>query len=176
MVALTSDMTLPTKASVFWGFGSAMSAIERERVYRRHTDNAAAHELYLQGRASSVSYTEANLRAAVASFEQALAIDPSYPLARAGLATALARFSTSFAPEADAARWASRAAYESARATLCEGRDAVACAQSLAAPAIRRAGRRVSRPAHAGGGSRRAPWRIRLPRCPEPGILYIQGA
>jgi len=93
-----------------------MSAIERERVYRRYTDNAAAYELYLQGRAGLLNYTEATNRAATASFEQALAIDPSYALARAGLAAALARFSTSFAPEADAVRWASRAADEARRA------------------------------------------------------------
>ena len=53
--------------------------------------------VYLKGRSLLVNYTETNMREAVASFEQALAIDTDYALARSALATACAWFSVRYA-------------------------------------------------------------------------------
>ena len=51
---------------------------DRARLHTRYTDNAAAYDLYLRGRSLLVNYTEANMRAAITQFEQALALDPKY--------------------------------------------------------------------------------------------------
>ena len=82
---------------------------ERARVRRRYTDNAEAYDLYLRGRASFVNYTERGMKAAIGDFERALAIDPDYALARAGLAIASAWFSIRYAYETEAHEWGARA-------------------------------------------------------------------
>ncbi len=76
-----------------------LTEAERARVRRRYTDNAEAYDLYLRGRASFVNYTEPGMKAAIGDFERALAIDPDYALARAGLAIASAWFSIRYAYE-----------------------------------------------------------------------------
>jgi hypothetical protein len=82
---------------------------DRARVRRRYTDNAEAYDLYLRGRASFVNYTENSMKAAIGDFERALAIDPDYALARAGLAIASAWFSIRYAYETEASEWGARA-------------------------------------------------------------------
>ncbi len=86
-----------------------LTADQRERVRRRYTDNAQAYDLYLRGRASFVNYTEQSMKAAIADFERALALDPDYALARAGLAIASAWFSIRYAYETEASAWGARA-------------------------------------------------------------------
>ena len=110
-----------------------LTAAERERVRRRYTDNAAAYDLYLRGRASFVNYTEKGMKAAIEDFERAIAIDPDYALARAGLATASAWFSIRYAYENEANEWGARAEREAKAAlaadpSLAEGTLAVASA------------------------------------------------
>jgi protein kinase/serine/threonine-protein kinase len=90
---------------------------ERDRLRTRYTAKAGAYEQYLKGRASLLNYTEAGMTEAIAAFERAIAIDPDYALARAGLAVAAAWFSIRFAYEADAVQWGRRADGE-ARAAL----------------------------------------------------------
>ena len=97
----------------------ALSPPERARLHARYSENPAAYDLYLRGRAQFVNYTEAGMREAIASFEQALAIDPNYALARAGLATAVAWFSVRYAYVQDALAWGQRAD-EQARAALAQ--------------------------------------------------------
>src|SRR5262249_32969271 len=58
-----------------------LSPPERARLHVRYTQNAAAYDLYLRGRALLVNYTEANMREAMKYFEQALALDQDYALA-----------------------------------------------------------------------------------------------
>jgi hypothetical protein len=71
----------------------------------------------MRGRASFVNYTEKGMRTAIRDFERALAIDPDYALARAGLAIASAWFSIRYAYEAEANEWGGRAERD-ARAAL----------------------------------------------------------
>ena len=59
------------------------------------------------------------MRAAITYFEQALALDPKYALARSGIATACAWFSVRYAHAAEADAWAKRADAE-ARLALQE--------------------------------------------------------
>jgi serine/threonine-protein kinase len=93
-----------------------MSAAERERVYRRYTDNAAAYEWYLRGRSELARITEPSTRAAVAAFERALALDSDYALARAGIAMASSDMHLRFATGPEVAVWGERAKQEATRA------------------------------------------------------------
>jgi len=93
-----------------------LSPPERARLHVRYTENPRAYDLYLRGRALLVTYTEAKMRDAIGYFEQALALDEQYALARAGLATAAAWFSVRYAYEAEARSWGERADREARRA------------------------------------------------------------
>ena len=90
---------------------------ERDRLRRHYTDKVDAYEQYLKGRASLLNYTEAGMKEAIAAFERAVAIDPEYALARAGLAVATAWFSIRYAYQTEAFQWGARADSE-ARAAL----------------------------------------------------------
>ena len=94
-----------------------LSAVDRERLKRRYTENAEAYDLYVRGRASLVNYTEAEMKTAIEAFERALTLDSGYALARAGLSIASAWFSIRYAYETDAFTWGQRADRE-ARAAL----------------------------------------------------------
>jgi serine/threonine protein kinase/tetratricopeptide (TPR) repeat protein len=59
---------------------------EKEKIVKRHTENLEAYNLYLQGRYFWNKRTPAGLRKSVEYFEQAIAKDPIYALAYAGLA------------------------------------------------------------------------------------------
>ena len=59
---------------------------EQQRLLtKRYTDNNEAYELYLKGRYFSHNPTEANLRKSIEYFQQAVARDPNYALAYAGI-------------------------------------------------------------------------------------------
>ena len=93
-----------------------LSPPERARLHVRYTENPRAYDLYLRGRALLVTYTEAKMRDAIGYFEQALALDEHYALARAGLATSAAWFSVRYAYDAEARSWGERADREARRA------------------------------------------------------------
>ena len=59
---------------------------ERERLKRRHTDDADAREFYMKGRYYSNKFTLEGFNKAVESFNRALELDPEYALAYAGMA------------------------------------------------------------------------------------------
>ena len=63
---------------------------ERVRVAKHYTDDPQAHELYLQGRFNLNKFTQAGTKLARQYFEQAIAKDPRYALAYAGLAESYA--------------------------------------------------------------------------------------
>jgi DNA-binding winged helix-turn-helix (wHTH) protein/TolB-like protein len=89
-----------------------VAAAEQERLRRRYTDNAAAFEDYLRGRAQLVRYTPESTLGAIAAFESALRRDPGYGLARAGLAMACADMYLRFAPSKEVEQWGQRAEAE----------------------------------------------------------------
>jgi DNA-binding winged helix-turn-helix (wHTH) protein/TolB-like protein/Flp pilus assembly protein TadD len=61
---------------------------ERARLTRRHTENVEAYQLYLRGRYFLSRRRPDALHRAVEHFRQAIALDPNYSLAHAGLADA----------------------------------------------------------------------------------------
>ncbi len=61
---------------------------EKAAVLKRYTDNTEAYQLYLRGRFEWNKRTGAALKASIRFFEQAIAQDPDYALAYAGLADA----------------------------------------------------------------------------------------
>jgi TolB-like protein/DNA-binding winged helix-turn-helix (wHTH) protein len=108
-----------------------MSNAERERFYRRYTRNGAAYERYLMGRARLRGLTEHGAVQAVAEFEAARELDPSYALAYAGLATAAAQIRVRFGSQKGYAVWDARARQEARRALeldadLAEAHEALA--------------------------------------------------
>ena len=65
-----------------------LAAADRQRLARRETVNAEAYRLYTKGRYFWKRRTRRDLETSINYFEQAIAIDPNYPLAHAGLADA----------------------------------------------------------------------------------------
>jgi TolB-like protein/Tfp pilus assembly protein PilF len=66
---------------------------EQAAVCKRHTENPDAHQLYLKGRFHAASFTAEGFNKAVDYLNQAIAEDPNYALAYAGLADAYYRAS-----------------------------------------------------------------------------------
>lgn len=64
---------------------------DRQRLTRRHTDNAEVYELYLKGRFHLFRLTPPEMQTGIAYFEQAIALDPDYAQAYTGLASGLFR-------------------------------------------------------------------------------------
>jgi TolB-like protein len=62
-----------------------LTGSEKTAIAKRPTENPEAHELYLKGRFFWNKRTGADLRTAIEYFNQALAKDPNYALAYAGL-------------------------------------------------------------------------------------------
>jgi eukaryotic-like serine/threonine-protein kinase len=59
---------------------------EKKRLIRRHTEDAEAYRLYLQGRHHWNRWTEEGFYKAIGYFQQAVEKDPSYALAHTGVA------------------------------------------------------------------------------------------
>jgi serine/threonine protein kinase/Tfp pilus assembly protein PilF len=59
---------------------------QKQRLFKRYTENAEAYQAYLRGRYYWNQRTPKGLRKAMENFEQAIALDESYALAYAGLA------------------------------------------------------------------------------------------
>jgi serine/threonine-protein kinase len=62
---------------------------ERAAVLKRYIDNAEAYELFLKGRYHSYKYSAQGWQRAIEFFEKAIALQPDYAQAYAGIATAL---------------------------------------------------------------------------------------
>ncbi|HJT88890.1 MAG TPA: protein kinase [Bryobacteraceae bacterium] len=67
-----------------------LSGADKERLNRQATEDAAAYQLYLQGRYQWNKQTLDGLQQSISYFNQAIAQDPRYALAYAGLADAYA--------------------------------------------------------------------------------------
>jgi TolB-like protein/Flp pilus assembly protein TadD len=80
-----------------------LTSEEARGLTRRDTDNTQAYELYLKGRYFRSKRTADGLTKAVEHFEQAVALDPAYALAHAGLADSFAAWSNfTIVPSKDA--------------------------------------------------------------------------
>ena len=69
-----------------------LTSHERKRLTKRYTQNTEAYQLYLKGRYHWNRRTEEGLKKGIQYFEQAIAKDPGYALAYAGLADCNALF------------------------------------------------------------------------------------
>jgi hypothetical protein len=65
----------------------SLTGERRQRLARRHTGNAEAHQLYLKGVFFRNQMTEKGLKKSIEYFQKAIELDPSYALAYAGLAS-----------------------------------------------------------------------------------------
>ncbi|TLZ41537.1 MAG: hypothetical protein E6K32_09445 [Gammaproteobacteria bacterium] len=93
-----------------------VTSAERAQLTHRYTSNALAYESYLRGRAELLRYTQEGTLAAIKSFDAAARIDPRYPLAHAGLASASAQMHLRFAADDEVALWSARAQREASLA------------------------------------------------------------
>jgi adenylate cyclase len=89
-----------------------ISDSERKRLSRHYTNNTAAYELNLLGRSQLLRYDKEGTLAAIDSFEKALALDPGYALAQAGLAMACADMHLRYASSSEVKMWGERAEKE----------------------------------------------------------------
>ena len=63
-----------------------LSSDEQKRVTKNYTDNVEAYQLYLKGRFESNKVTPDGMKKGIEYFNRAIAVDPTYALAYAGLA------------------------------------------------------------------------------------------
>ncbi|HEX6623721.1 MAG TPA: tetratricopeptide repeat protein, partial [Pyrinomonadaceae bacterium] len=63
-----------------------LSGDERERLAKRGTDNPEAYDAYMRGRYHWNTFSEDGLAKALVSYSRAVALDPDYALAHAGIA------------------------------------------------------------------------------------------
>jgi TolB-like protein len=89
---------------------------QRARLSRRFTTNPIAYEHYLRGRAAILLLTQPATRQAIEEFDAAIRSDPSYALARAGLANAAAQMRIRFASKNEIPALAARAKHEAEEA------------------------------------------------------------
>jgi len=95
---------------------------QQQRFAKRDTDNAAAYRLFLEGRYHSRRLTIDGLKRGIELMNKAIALDPTYALAHAGLADAYADASSVYLPASEAMPRARAAAEHALRldATLAE--------------------------------------------------------
>jgi TolB-like protein/DNA-binding winged helix-turn-helix (wHTH) protein/Flp pilus assembly protein TadD len=89
-------------------------------IARRQTQNPQAYDLYLKGREQWMQFLPTSVDDAVAYYEQAVALDPDYGLAWAGMAHALATSTVTIGATRDAVLPRARAALDRALATAPE--------------------------------------------------------
>jgi TolB-like protein/Flp pilus assembly protein TadD len=80
--ALQDDITL----AVVEALKLKLLGDEKAAVLKRYTDNADAYELFLKGRYHSYKYTAQGWHRSIEFFEKAIALEPAYALAFAGIA------------------------------------------------------------------------------------------
>jgi len=82
MFAVQDSISQEVAAALTWN----LSRADRQLLTKRHTDNVQAYQLYLKGRYFWNKRTGPDLERAIACFEQAVNLDPTYALAYSGLA------------------------------------------------------------------------------------------
>jgi TolB-like protein/class 3 adenylate cyclase len=81
------DLQDQVTAQIVAALAVSLTGEEQAQQAHRDTENAEAHDAYLQGWARYKLLTPANLAEAVPFFEEALRLDPTYAQARAALAS-----------------------------------------------------------------------------------------
>jgi eukaryotic-like serine/threonine-protein kinase len=81
---------------------SHLAGEDEKRVSKHYTDNNEAYQLYLKGRYNTEQFTQAGVSKGIDYFQQAIAKDPNYALAYAGIAEAYFEASSQFLPPTDA--------------------------------------------------------------------------
>jgi eukaryotic-like serine/threonine-protein kinase len=79
--------------------GTQLTAQTQQRLAQQQTKNADAYRFYLQGRVEFEKWNRVGAETAIAYFERAIATDPDYALAYAGLADTYLIGNTGAAPE-----------------------------------------------------------------------------
>jgi TolB-like protein/Tfp pilus assembly protein PilF len=79
-----------------------LSGAEEAKLTKTYTTNPEAYQLYLKGRYFSRQFTLEGFKTGVAAFNQAIALDPNYALAYAGLSDAYFYASTIHLPPTEA--------------------------------------------------------------------------
>jgi TolB-like protein/Flp pilus assembly protein TadD len=79
-----------------------LTADEKRRLTKRYTDNSAAYHLYLKGRYHWNKYAHKGLGTAIEYFRKAIAEDPLYASAYAGLSDSYYRLSNLYSPSTEA--------------------------------------------------------------------------
>jgi non-specific serine/threonine protein kinase len=92
-----------------------LSPQEQEALAVKPTENLQAYDLYLRGKSYARRMTRQDSEFALQMFENAVALDPSFALAYAAMATASAQYHQHFERTA---RWLERAKTASQRATM----------------------------------------------------------
>jgi len=81
---------------------SHLAGDEQRRVSKHYTENVEAYQLYLKGRYSTEEFTRESVNKGIDYFQQAIAKDPNYALAYAGIAEAYFEVSSQFLPPSEA--------------------------------------------------------------------------
>jgi tetratricopeptide (TPR) repeat protein len=75
-----------------------LTRVDEQQLAKRYTDNVEAYQLYLKGQYEWKKHTQENLEKGVEYYNQALAKDPNYALAYAGLAASYSVLANSYLP------------------------------------------------------------------------------
>lgn len=92
-MAVTFDVAGDIARSVVKTMEIPLSSQEQSYIWKRHTENAKAHQLYLKGRYYANRLTPDGLKAGVNYLNGAITEDPDYAIAYAGLAEAYYQWS-----------------------------------------------------------------------------------
>jgi serine/threonine protein kinase/pimeloyl-ACP methyl ester carboxylesterase/tetratricopeptide (TPR) repeat protein len=104
-----------------------LNSDDQKRVTKRYTDNVEAYQLYLKGRFESNKFTPEGMEKGIEYFNQAIAADPTYALAYAGLSNLYAVQAHVWVPPKEGyakAKWAAEKAAQLDN-TLAEAHEAV---------------------------------------------------
>ena len=104
-----------------------LNSDEQKRVTNHSTDNVEAYQLYLKGQFEANKFTPEGLGKGIAYFNQAIAIDPTYALAYAGLSDLYVAQAHVFVPPKEGYAKANWAAEKAAQLddTLAEAHEAL---------------------------------------------------
>jgi TolB-like protein/Tfp pilus assembly protein PilF len=111
LLTMEREITLEISAAL----RPRLSGAEQLRIAKRQSANSEASRLYMMGRHLYLQGVPASYEKALAHFKQAIALDPNYALAHAGVSDAYAAMSSQILPPAEAMPIAREAALTALR-------------------------------------------------------------